>query len=282
MKKRLDIHEGMILSVAVFLALAVFVPGGGLSDFFLTLLSIATFLFGIFVGFTIADRHTRLRAIRRELRENDSRVLDIYRLSSLFGKKVHDVTRKNIDEWITATIDYRLTEFYLAVPKLGKLYDYVLTLKPKTSKQQVAFSQMIDVLENIGLSVKRVRYRVTDKVSRFEWYTILILGGIILFCLFAMNANTYASIIVVVLLSTSLVTIILVLRDLDSLLWKEQKWIWEPLCDLFHELKLLPYIPDEVIYLERASFPKGMKYRYVNYPNPYPSIEGKKIEIKTT
>ena len=85
--------------------------------------------------------------------------------------------------------------------------------------------------------------------------------------------------VISVLVSTASVMLLLVIRELDSLRWKEHGWIWEPLEDLFSDLDLLPYYPAEVISEGRAVPKKEAKVRIAYYPKQYPDFTGKKIII---
>jgi hypothetical protein len=281
MKNRLDIFEGVIFAVIASLVIALFFPGNGLSDSVLTLLSVSTFLFGIFVAFSISDRHARLTEIRSQLREGDASILDIYKSSIAFGKKTQDKIRTLLDDWLIATIDYDLEDFHKANDKLMALYDAVISLKPSNAKQTVIHEKMIDSVREMNKQNKRMRYLVTDRISHSEWGSTLVLSGIILFCLFYINSGTLSSIVLTVLLSVTLTLIVLVLRDLDQLYWKEQRWIWNPLTDLFQQLDLLPYFPSSVIERKRVILISGLSYRIARFPRPYPDMTDKKIEIIT-
>lgn len=103
--------------------LAIFVKGTDSGGQLLTLLSVATFLYGIFIGFVMSSRHTRLNALREGLRSEDARYVSIYKLSSTFGKKIQKKIQSLIDDYLTSNIDYELPEYRLAAPKFLKLYD---------------------------------------------------------------------------------------------------------------------------------------------------------------
>jgi len=279
MKKRFDILDGVVLSIAISTILAIFFPGRSLSESVRTLLSVSSFLFGIFVAFSISDRHGRLKEIRIQLREGDAFIFELYKHSAVFGKKAQDMCRSLLDDWVIATIDYKLEDFHKARGKFNALYDFVFALKPANNKQNVAYSKMIDTLKEMNKENKKMRYLVTDRISFSEWGSILTLSGIILFCLFYINSGTLSSMTLTVLLAVTLTLLVLVLRDLDQLYWKEQKWIWDPLIDLFHELDLLPYFPDDVFVRKRVKLQSGLKYRVGKYAHPYPDMTNKKIEV---
>jgi hypothetical protein len=280
MKKRLDLHEGIIGAAIIFTLMAIFIPGRGMDEFVLALLSVSSFLFGIFMAFSISDRHSRQKEMRSTLKEGDAYVVNLYKIAKAYDEKTRKKVQQLIDDWVTSTFDYYLSNYHKTFPKFFKLYDYIINLKPQTKKQQTLYEEMVTILQEQVKENKKVRYLVHDRITKAEWISILTLAGIIIFGLFFINTNVFFSIVLVVLLSTTLITIILVLRDLDSLYWKEQKWIWDPMIDTFHEIDRLPYFPQEDIDLKRIKVPKGLKYRSAQFPRPYPDLTGKKVKIR--
>lgn len=281
MKKRIDIEEGTLLVLIVLTLTAIYIKGAGPNSWVVALLSVATFLFGIFGAFIMQDRHKRLDELRRTLREEDALFITIYRLSELFGKNIQSKIQKAIDNYLIETIDYKLKDHSLAHDKFLELYDAVKNLKPKGEMQVQAYSKLLDSINQANKNRRRVEHLAKNKLFAFEWLTLITLLAVILFSMFYINTNSTISIIITVLLSTSAVLFILLLRDLNSLFWKEQKWIWEPVDELFEELNLLPYYPSPLIELKRVKLSKGTKVRIAHYPHPYPDMGGKVIKTTT-
>ncbi len=282
MKNRLDITEGVILSIVLFTILGFFVPGKGPSEFVISFLSISSFLFGIFAAFSISDRHSRFDEIRKSFKIWDASMLSVHRLSRVFGKTTQMKVQKLIDKTCNATFDYKLEDYYLCWREGEPLIDYILNLHPKNDRQKIIYEELVSSLEDSSKTNKEIAYLMKDKISRFEWAILSTLGVIILFCLFYINTNTYFSIFIIVLLSASLVTILLLLRDLDDLYWKEEFWVWAPTIEFYDELGLPPYFPAPVIANKRIKrdFIKNLKeYRVAHYPNPYPDMSGKKVKL---
>jgi len=88
MKKRISIEQGIFISLIIFTIMAIFIPGKGPDSLIVALLSVATFLFGIFGAYILGDRNKRLVEIKETLRKDDSNFIDLYRLSVVFGKNV--------------------------------------------------------------------------------------------------------------------------------------------------------------------------------------------------
>jgi len=284
--KKLSIYTELFLAFIVLLALSMNIEGQGINDFVKLILTISTFLFAIILAFSTANRHTRLNSIRHTLRNDDAVLLSIYRSSKLFGKKTNDKCRKLLDDYIIKSIDHELEDFEKSTPEFLELYEFILNLKPKNEPQKVAKSQMLDDARDSMKNQKEVIYWVNDDMQKFEWISLIALCSTILWCLFYINNGTYFAIFVIPVLGVSLILLLLVIRDLNRLMWQESRWIWEPLTQLFTEMDLIPYYTDEIVENDRVKekdLKKLKAYRVGCFPNPYPDLTGKKVKtIKNT
>lgn len=252
------------------------------SEFIKIVLSCASFLFGIIIAFSIANRHSRLSSIRKALREQDAILLNIYMLSSFFGKNAADEVRKKIDNLLISQIDYKLIDFDKSSIKLKELYLYLEKLKINNKDKDLAKKKLLDNLDELEKIQKEITYQVNNRMLLFEWISLLILGGAIVFCLFYINDGSIISAIIVSALSSTLILLLLVLDELNSLMWQEKNWIWEPLSNLFTQLGLLPYFPEDVFKKERLKIEHLKEFnqvRIARYPNKYPDMNNKQIEI---
>lgn len=279
--KKISIYLKLIATFVLFLILAFFIKGNELSDFMKTILSITSFLFGIILAFSVSNRNSRLNKIREKLREQDAVLLNIYLLSKEFNKEILKKIRNKIDTILTTQIDYKLTDFDKSQKSVEDLYSIIEKIKTKNKSQESAAKKMLDNMESLLKINKEVAYQVNNKIMGYEWISLLILGGILLFCLFYIN-NTGLSMWIVAILSTAIVLLLLVLEEIDSLTWQEKNWIWQPLSKLFLDLNLIPYFPKDVFEEGRIN-PKSIeglkKLRIATYTQPYPNMKGKKIEI---
>ena len=202
-------------------------------------------------------------------------------MSATFGKRVVAEVRQRIDDLLISQMDYKLVDFDKESPKnLRILYLFLEKLKAKTKNQGESKDKILDNLVQLEKIYKEVDYQIRNRMMFYEWISLLVLGGIILFCLFYINNGSFVSVLVVAFISTTLILLLLVLYELDTLLWQERNWIWEPLSELFVELDLIPYFPEPVI--KRINLKKIedlKKIRIAEYPKPYPDMSGKKIKI---
>jgi hypothetical protein len=281
--KRFSIYSKLVLAFVIFLGFAYFIKGKGLNDFIITILSVSSFIFGIILAFSVSGRNSRLTGIKEKLREQDAILLNVYMLSKELGREITTKIRERIDAILITQIDYELIDFDKSLKEVEKLYSFVEKIKAKKKSQELIIKKMFGDMENLLKINKEVSYQADDKMMGYEWASLLILGAVILFCLFYIN-TTALSLWIVSILSTAIVLLLFVLEEIDSLVWQEKDWIWQPLSKLFLDLGLIPYFPVDLFDEKRIDLRKLYelkKIRVATYPKPYPDMSRKKVVVKT-
>lgn len=276
---RVSLSKVVIISLVVFTLMSFFSISQGYNDQLNTLLAATSFIFGIFIAFSITTSQTKLNKINETLKEEEGIYLYIYKTSEVFGSRVKKEVQKLIDQYLIDQVDYLLPDFKYSNKSFLKLFEYINNLKPVNKREEVAYENLTAVMVDSVRNRKLVETLTQETLSKFEWLSIISLLSVILILIFSINDRSVISIISSILLSTSAVVLVAILRDLDNLRWKEQSWIWEPLEQLFNELELLPYYPKDLINQGRVKLDRGHKIRLVDYQNKYPDMTGKKIEI---
>jgi len=93
-----------------------------------------------------------------------------------------------------------------------------------------------------------------------------------------MPGGTLWGALVAGLLTGTLVTLLIVLRQLDRLVWHEEASIWGPTTRLFRSIGRDPYVPRMVIDSGRY-VPTG-RVRVVDYPDRYPDRSHKVVTLE--
>ena len=279
MFNKIKIQEGFLIAFFVFALISFLTPNLVPNNSIQTLFSVSSFLFGIFTAFSITNRHDRLNKIKEILRENDAIFLFCYQSSSIFSIKVQKEIQSLIDKNLTDQIDYYLTDFRHSNTSFISLLTYIINLKPKTKAQEIVYGKMVDLLGDMSKNRKQVETLVQSRMPEFEWLSLIILGIIIIFCIFYTNDGQLFVATASTLLATTVVVLLLIIRDLDTLKWKENNWIWTQLNDLFYEINLLPYYPKNLIKSGRVKLEKNQTIRLSTCPNKYPDMTGKVVEI---
>jgi hypothetical protein len=278
------ISIGAILAVAfvLFVIIAFTTPGAGPNEWISNLLSFATFIFAIILGFSIANRKQRMEQIRTRLRANDATILTLYSTAKAIGPATAKKTRDMLDEWLISQIDYNLVDFTYTTPQLIDIFEYVLSIKTPNGEDDEFKKKMVDDTRLLMQNQKAIIYWTKDKMQSFEWLSILVLGATIIFCMFFLRNNTLVSNIFTPIIASTIVLLGLVLKEIDALEWQEHNWVWWPLCDLFIEMGLPPYFPEDIFSSGRVNkriLKSIPKYRIAHYKFPYPRFEGKEVEL---
>ena len=273
-----------IFLVYLFLVFLVNIPNIPTTDhdFLTVILSIASFIFAILLGFAITNRQDRFAKIRHSLRDYDATILNIYHSSAAFGKQTQNKLRKMFDTYLISQIDYALVDFYKSAHLLLPIHSFVLSLKPKTESQKIILDKLLDDIRESLHSQKHIIYLLGSKLLTLEWVSILLLYSIIIELILALNDHSTLSILIIPIIGTTLFIPILILAKLNNLHWHNQNWDWKSLTNLFQELNLPPYYPYEPSsvagmdeYLESANV---KSYRVATYYSKYPKIDDKTVE----
>lgn len=265
----------------VYFAICLIYKGSGYNNQYYVLSTIATFLYGIFLAFTIYNNQSRFSRIRELLRNDDSNLLLMYRQGRIFGEENQKKIKEHIDKYLIGQIDYRLEDFSESTSGFNQLQEFILELEPKNNREAVIYQNLLTALADSAKNRSLVSSLVSQKVTQIEWFSIVGLQTLIaIFILILNNSSVVSAILSTLLVSVSLI-MILVLYQIDQLSWQEDKWIWQPLHKLFLELELIPYYSEQVISSGRARITKGEKVRIAHYPNFYPDMNRKTVELKT-
>jgi hypothetical protein len=107
---------------------------------------------------------------------------------------------------------------------------------------------------------------------------MFLLLSVIVAMLVIMPGGSVWGALVAGLLTGTLVTLLIVLRQLDRLVWHEEASIWGPTTRLFRSIGRDPYVPRMVIDSGRY-VPTG-RVRVVDYPDPYPDRSRKLVTLE--
>jgi len=258
----------------VFFSLCYFWPAdSGLPE----IIQISAGIFGIYVGFAVANSRSRLNQIDNMLKVENANNLLIYKLSQSFGKEEQAKIRGMLDDYIIDQIDYRLEDFRLSRKSFFKLYDHVVQLKPKDENQEATLAAMIECLNTSSTNRSNIESVVAQRISRHEWVAIIILGAVLVANLYSASDGSWQTALILTGIGAASVLLMLVLSELNDLKWQKDIWTWKPFHQLFLDLDLVPYYSRRLLEIGEAKVEKGEKVRLADYPNPYPDTTGKVV-----
>jgi len=258
----LNIEEGLVIAVIFFtilaIALPVFTPGEDIN----LILTVSTFLFGIFSGFFISNRWSRYSRIKTLLTNETGVLISVYILSKIIGKEFAKKIANLIDKYLIEAFLYEIYEYNEKTDEL--FYKFLYTVKdirPKTIQQKEAISQIIKIMGGTPSGREETYFLEKTKLPKFMYWVIWILAAIIIFCLFYIRTGSITYSFITILLSTSVILVVLVLRDLDNLRWDEKVLAFDIYYRVYDAIGKPRVYPDISIKRGRIKPPKDMDYR---------------------
>jgi hypothetical protein len=244
----------------------------------IALASMAAFLFGALLAFTIVRTRERLALVHGLVSKGNSSLFSIYQMMAVFGEEDRLRVRALVDRHLTDQIDYRLVDYHAASPSFLELTDAVYALDPTTRQEEVVYKELVV----IGIHMREQRGLIEaatgQAMSPIEWSGLFLLLFVLLSLISVLPGGTVLGALVAGVLAGTLVTLMILLRRLDLLRWHERVTIWEPTTRLFRDMDQDPYIPREVITNGRYR-PTG-RVRVVDYPDPYPIRATKIVTVE--
>ena len=241
------------------------------------LASMTTFLFGVLVAFTIARTRDRLALVNELMARGNSSLRSVHEMIAVFPPELRDRVRELVDAHLTSQIDYRLADNHRSTPTHEALVETIYAIEPATRQEEVIYRKLVELGIQMGSDRALIDTTTGQSLMPVEWISMLLLLSLIVALAVVMPGGTVWGALVAGVLSATLVTLLIVLRQLDRLVWHEQASIWEPTSRLFRSMGLDPYVPRLVIDSGRF-IPTG-RVRVVDYPDPYPDRSRKVVTV---
>jgi hypothetical protein len=244
----------------------------------IALASMASFLFGALLAFTIVRTRERLAKVHDLIARGHACLLSIYQMMAVFGEEERDHVRSLIDLHLIDQIDYRLVDYHAATASHDRLVEAVYLLKPETPQEEGVYRELVQLCVQLGEDRVLIEAASGQAMSPIEWSGLLLLLLVLLALIAVLPGGTVPGAIVAGVLAAALVTLMVLLRMLDLLRWHERVTIWEPTSRLFRSMGSDPYVPREVI--DNGRFRPVGRVRVVEYADPYPIRLTKTITVR--
>lgn len=267
------------ISVLFFVALLFVLPStfisSGLGN---TILTMGTFLFGIIAGFYIIVTTTDYNSMKSFLAKEAAGLISLYKAVETYDQQSAKELARLVDEYIRRSFDYEIIDSTRGTAQeFSRIRNFVFSLPIKSE-----LSSLHQVIVQTTAQVEEVIQQVTvlgsRTLSRFQWTVLVVLGGLVVASLYGLRTGELFFDIVTVLISSSVVLIFFLIRELDLYIWNEKTFSFEIYQNVFKAIGQLPFYPLESIKKGRIH-PTENEYRlgiYINFPK---SLE-RKIEIR--
>ncbi len=194
----------------------------------IALASMAAFLFGALLAFTIVRTRERLALVHDLVAKSNASLLSLYQMTAVFGEDDRCRIRAMIDHHLTDQIDYRLVDHHMASQSFIELVDAVYALEPDTAQEEIVYKEMVQLGVRMGEYRVLIEAATGQAMSPLEWSGLFLLLFVLDSLIAVLPGGTVLGAVVAGVLSGTLVTLMILLRRLDLLRWHERVTIWEP------------------------------------------------------
>lgn len=218
--KYISSTKGSLIALVILTILAFILPIQEPIDSLDSVLMVTTFLFAILVGFDLSRLYFRYTNVRQNIAEEDARLLSFYAKSKIYGKAFSDRVKILMDQYYINALDFGIWKsegYYYKLTAKYFLGLYKAMERIKKHCHEGTYESMLDDLSYAEAARNKSSVFIYSQISLKKQYFLFILSFIILSCLFfnIRGIELYSKIITI-LLSSSLVSIILILRDLNN------------------------------------------------------------------
>ncbi|MFC1640890.1 hypothetical protein ACFL2D_02445 [Patescibacteria group bacterium] len=230
-------------------------------------LTISTFIFAILAGFFIQRANSRYENIKRELADEDAAWLTLYRLAKSVSASFGKTMANHIDKYYLIALDpIGITYYKETIDVFSETFDMLKKNRSKMSIEEYIYS--IQLLEKIEIIRNRSSVIYGEKITRGQWTVLILLATIIIVSVFFIQTDSVFSQISSVLLSTILVLVLLILRDLSALRISGQPLMYESGQENLEAMGKLRYYSQGFFEQYKIHIPASVKEYRVGYHKP--------------
>lgn len=266
------------ISLVFFVEMLFILPKSFISsDLGGTILTISTFLFGLIAGFYIIVTTTDYNNLKNILALETAGWISLFNSMNIYDKKSVKKLSLLIDEYIRRAFDYEIIDYARQTSvEFDNVANFVSKVGIKKDKDML-YEKIRETIEKITELRQQLIVLGTRALSFFQWTVLLVLAVLVVTSLYGLRTGEIFFDIVTVLVSSSIVLILFLIRDLDLYIWNEKTFGYYIFQNVFKSIGRLPYYPEESI-LNRRIHPAEEKYRMGVFTD-FPKTLEKKITI---
>ncbi|MFH1291276.1 MAG: hypothetical protein ABIH79_01840 [archaeon] len=230
---KIKIKHVLFLAVLVSFLASYFFPGVGDDVMVQNSITFIGILFGIIVGFFIADLYSRYQGIRANAGTDSSCLSTFYFFAKILANEtknkqwLNDV-EKRIHNYVNKFMPLpweRYSETEKEFSDLGKSLE---ELKYSGEKANETYSNLLNVYNQHSEAREKLVMFGQDKLSWGEWLITFFLGGLLLASLFYVKDTSSVSVLFTGAITSAILLLFMVLRDLNNLNFGENIVSIEP------------------------------------------------------
>lgn len=256
-----------LVSLALFVALLFVLPHSLIPlELGNTILTITTFLFGIIGGFYIVVTTTDYNSVKSILASETAGWISLYQNVSIYNKELSLGLSDLIDAYVRKTFDYEIIDYAKVTHEefaaISKMIQDIPFTEPSST-----YDKIRDNMNGIIGSRQNLIVLGSKTLTLFQWFVLLTLATILVSSLYGLRSGELFFDIVTMAISSSVVLVLLLIRDLDMYIWNEKTFGYDIFENVLRSIGKLPYYPAESLTSGRVN-PTDKEYRIGTYIDP--------------
>ncbi|HEY4482687.1 MAG TPA: hypothetical protein VI953_00760 [Candidatus Paceibacterota bacterium] len=267
-----------IASVLVFALLAYIIPTGLINtDYGNVILTIATFLLGIFAGFCILVTTNDYNSVRGLAADETAGWISLYNTLQVYDKSEAAKLKPLLSEYIIRSFDYDFIDYARETKPEFKPIQELVTNLPVVEAKSSVHQNVLDRMDDVISARQHLTALGNRSLSPLEWLVLFMLSSTVVATLFGLRTGSLFFDFVTVAVSSAIVMILVLTYDIDRYMWNDAAFGFETFNNVLIALGELPYYRQD--FLERGIVvPIENKYQIGIIINPGKSWE-RRIEI---
>lgn len=242
-----------------------------------TILTITTFLFGIIGGFYIVVTTTDYNSVKNILASETAGWISLHQNISIYDKQLADKFSRLVDVYVRRAFDYEIIDYAKGTHVEFEALERMVRDIPLKNELSSVYEKIRDVMDEIIKSRQQLTVLGAKTLSPFQWVVLFVLATLLIFSLYGLRSGEIFFDIVTVAISSSVVLILLLIRDLDLYIWNEKTFGYDIFENVLKSVGQLPYYPAESLEAGRVN-PSEKEYRVGTWLN-FPKSLDRKVEI---
>lgn len=258
---RLNLFVKLFLAFVCMFLITFFFPilridNGG------TILSAATFLYGILYGFETFRVLSNFTQLKNHVAIENAGILSIYYLAKLVGGEVGGKVEKKVEEYLIAAIDAPLSRHLVETDKeFYAIFEPLQTITIENQHQNLALNYIFEGFYYIPPSRSQIAQLAPRDIDTPEWIILIILALLLIGILVLTRQDSTISLLSTVIFATTVVESLLILDEFDSNRIKEDQLEYESFNQSLKAMGKLAYYPQFAIDTMIIKPPKHIPYR---------------------
>ncbi len=227
---KLNVKHVLIFLIIISFLAAYYIPGGEGEVIDESSIGFLGILFGIIVGFFIADLYSRYQGIRENSAIDSSSLSTFYFMASILGenKKWLKKVEERINDYIKKFMPLPWERYSETEKEFGEIGKSLKELKYTSNKENETYSNILSVYSQHSSAREKLVSYGKDKLSWGEWLVVLFLGALLLWSLFYIKGPSTVSIIFTGAVTSAILLLLFVIKDLNNLNFGESAVSIEP------------------------------------------------------